>query len=138
MAAPAAKASTPPSSVSASSESPIQHSNWLWRRWYCFGLTVVLLALLRIAIEKEAAEYVIKAICWSLVFVAVMFLTTPSFEQIGKMFATAWALVRGASLTTTNTAETSEGSATSSTTATGATPPPQQPSDDGPGSVARE
>lgn len=115
---PATATVGPPPSVDI--QDPVPESNFFYRRIFSYFLSVVLLALLLLAVWRieESAELrrVASYLCMLLFTVITYYMIAPSAEQVVKMLQTAKLFTAGVTTHATATAESAAGSATSTTT----------------------
>lgn len=123
---PAASAGPP---VTVDPQDPLPESNWLWRRFFIFGLTAIILigvyiyadslAKAALALNETAIKGLITLLklCLYLIgLLVLLYLIAPSAEQAGKWIATISAWRSGVSTSSTSTATAPSGATATATT----------------------
>jgi hypothetical protein len=121
----------------ADPQDPLPESNFRFRRFFSYGLILLLVALLALGGRivgaaarggsELAVEGLIQLLWWNqflIGLIATYYLLAPSAEQITKMIQVAGALKAGVSFRTIARAEGPEGSASAVSTAGQAAAPP--------------
>lgn len=136
---PAATAGPP---VTVDPQDPLPESNWLWRRFFIFGLTAIILvgvyiyadslAKAALALNETAIKGLITLLklCLYLIgLLVLLYLIAPSAEQAGKWLASISAWKAGVSTSSTSTATAPSGASATATVAAGqsASPLPAPP-----------
>lgn len=122
------KIEVPPSS--AELQDPLPESNWFWRRWFVFTVTIFFsyllwdygdrisaVAMLQPAIGVPALARLMVWYVITIQIMALFYLVAPSAEQVIKMVQTARSLRQGVVFSSSAKVESPRGSASSSSTA---------------------